>query len=510
MSATAGKGTDSGVQPSLPPDQPARALVLALHDGAALLTSGGEVIFSNDRFEGLPESVKAEVGVAVRALAARRPDRRQPQAIFDALFEIEAAGPAWFEVRIRATGAGQTVPFAAIVRDVSAEHRREGVVGAIDRAGADLLRFDAQQVREKNAQQRLQLLEERIVKHLSEILHFESFSIWLLDERTGRLECIIRKGLPAEVADLELYSGREGNGITGHVAATGASYLCEDAESDPLFIVGATGAKCSLTVPLKLGDRVIGILDAESTKPHAFTDEDRRFAEEFARYIATALHMLDLLVVERSATSMSACGRVEGEIKEPLDDILLETDQILARAETLDEETRSHVTRIRADVDAIRRRLSDVASGPQTLLGVERAMARREIDPVLRGKRILVADDEARIRRVLGDVLRHRGCEVAVCENGAEAIEQVEASAATPFDLVISDIKMPDRNGYEVFSVVKRVMTGTPVILMTGFGYDPHHSIVRASQEGLHAVLFKPFQIERMIDEVRRALAAKV
>jgi hypothetical protein len=41
---------------------------------------------------------------------------------------------------------------------------------------------------------------------------------------------------------------------------------------------------------------------------------------------------------------------------------------------------------------------------------------------------------------------------------------------------------------------------------MTGFGYDPHHSIVRASQEGLQCVLFKPFQIEKLIEEVHKAL----
>ena len=45
-----------------------------------------------------------------------------------------------------------------------------------------------------------------------------------------------------------------------------------------------------------------------------------------------------------------------------------------------------------------------------------------------------------------------------------------------------------------------------PVILMTGFGYDPNHSIVRASQEGLQAVLFKPFKVEQLLSEIRRAL----
>jgi two-component system, sensor histidine kinase SagS len=47
------------------------------------------------------------------------------------------------------------------------------------------------------------------------------------------------------------------------------------------------------------------------------------------------------------------------------------------------------------------------------------------------------------------------------------------------------------------------------VILMTGFGYDPHHSIVRASQEGLSSVMFKPFKVDQLLEEVRKALGQK-
>jgi DNA-binding NtrC family response regulator len=65
---------------------------------------------------------------------------------------------------------------------------------------------------------------------------------------------------------------------------------------------------------------------------------------------------------------------------------------------------------------------------------------------------------------------------------------------------------MPDRNGYEIFRAAKDTDPEMPVILMTGFGYDPHHSIVRSSQEGLHCFLFKPFQAQQLIDEVRKAL----
>ena len=74
------------------------------------------------------------------------------------------------------------------------------------------------------------------------------------------------------------------------------------------------------------------------------------------------------------------------------------------------------------------------------------------------------------------------------------------------FDLVITDIKMPHRNGYEIFAAAKRRREDLPVMLMTGFGYDPHHSIVRASQEDLSSVMFKPFKVAQLLEEVRKAL----
>jgi DNA-binding NtrC family response regulator len=91
-------------------------------------------------------------------------------------------------------------------------------------------------------------------------------------------------------------------------------------------------------------------------------------------------------------------------------------------------------------------------------------------------------------------------------EEGCTAIERA-AAAGTPYDVVISDVRMPGRNGYEVFRVTKQGCTRTQVILMTGFGYDPNHSIVRSTQEGLHCFLFKPFQAQQLVDEVRKAVA---
>jgi len=65
---------------------------------------------------------------------------------------------------------------------------------------------------------------------------------------------------------------------------------------------------------------------------------------------------------------------------------------------------------------------------------------------------------------------------------------------------------MPGCNGYEVYQAATEIWPDQIVILMTGFGYDPHHSIMRASQEGMHTVIFKPFRTEQLIETVTKAV----
>jgi DNA-binding NtrC family response regulator len=136
------------------------------------------------------------------------------------------------------------------------------------------------------------------------------------------------------------------------------------------------------------------------------------------------------------------------------------------------------------------------------MIGV-RSTRRQVKDAVLDGKRILVADDEDMLRDTVRDVLTGYGCRVSTATDGAYAIELIAEQA---FDLVLSDIKMPRNSGYEVFAAAKEANAKTPVILTTGFGYDPNHSIVRARREGLAAVLFKPFKVDQLLDEIRTAL----
>jgi len=508
------------------PDESSVAAVLkALGEGVCIVSPEGQLLWSNEYFELLDDSVRDRVTeLCVQAADAL------PGSMHDTNAGMARGGGAMvtkhrietdeslrsFDVYI--TGIAriegdeiQTGRIAAIVRDVTIAQRTQQKMDAIDRAGFELVRMDVDQIREMNAIERLQLLEQRVIKYSHELLRSDHFAIFLTDQKTNKLQLVMQSGLPVEIQDLDLYLESEGSGISGRVATTGQSYVCYDTLSDEMFLPGLTGARSSLTVPLRVSDKIIGIMDIESQQPGAFDDQDRQFAEIFGRYIAMALHMLQLLVTERTATNQTVSGRFEGEINAPLEDIVQEIDWLKEHQKTADPETSRHIDRIMSDVTSIKDRVRCVSEGPQNLLGVDDALTKREKDPLLIGKRVLVVDDNPKIRKIIGDVLSHRGCETTVVNDGARAIEileEIKDHGTEPFDLVVSDIQMPDRNGYEVFSAVRRCHPETQVILMTGFGYDPHHSIVRASQEGLKSVLFKPFEIELLMTQVREALEA--
>ncbi|MGD0947722.1 MAG: response regulator [Candidatus Binatia bacterium] len=119
----------------------------------------------------------------------------------------------------------------------------------------------------------------------------------------------------------------------------------------------------------------------------------------------------------------------------------------------------------------------------------------------LEGLRILVVDDDLGVCRSIHDLLAEEGCEVIMASGGREALKVLERVSV---DLVISDVVMPDLDGYDLFVEVKR-RGPTPVLLMTGYYYDRDHVIKRSRLEGLEGVLFKkPVDPERLKTLVRQ------
>ncbi|HEX8324653.1 MAG TPA: response regulator [Tepidisphaeraceae bacterium] len=397
---------------------------------------------------------------------------------------------------------GQVVQVVSVVWDATSTRRLQQKIDAIDKAGSELVRLESDLVTKMNVTERLKLLEDKIISFTRELMHFDHFAIRLLDRKSNRLEMVMSAGLPQDALNVELFASAEGNGISGYVASTGRSYICPDVERDPRYVQGLDYARSSLTVPLRLHDKVIGIFNIESRQRAAFNEDDRQFAEIFGRYVAIALNILNLLVTERVETSHKVTDTVNAEVAGPLNDIASDIGAMMDDYIGHDD-LRAKLQTVLENVNFIRTSLRQAAEGPNTILGAKDVQT--TADAIISGARVLVVDDEPNIRATIADILRKYGGNVTVGVSGQDAIDILQRQ---DFDLIFSDIKMPDKTGYDVFAAAKKKPGTLPVILMTGFGYDPNHCIVRASQEGLAAVLFKPFKVDQLLQEVRRALAS--
>lgn len=390
---------------------------------------------------------------------------------------------------------------AAVVWNATNAGRLQDKIDAIDHAGRELLSLDAAQFSRLDPQERLALLEQKVLRCTQELLHFDNFEIRVLDKQTNRLDVVLTAGMPQGGAYVELSAGGEGNGICGYVASRGRSYLCPDTRNDPRYVRGIENAQSSLTVPLWFHKEVVGVANFESTKLAAFTEDDRQFAEIFGRYIALSLHLLELLASERQTTTGRLGTNVMAQITAPINDILTDVEN-LTEDYIGHDDLRHRLRAISENAVSIRDTIKELTSARPGVLGAQ-AKRNQPKDAALVGKRVLVADDEDMLRDTVRDVLTGYGCRVSTADNGATAMELISKQA---FDLVLSDIKMPQKSGYEVFAAAKEANPDTPVILTTGFGYDPNHSIIRARREGLAAVLFKPFKVDQLLDEIRAAL----
>lgn len=117
--------------------------------------------------------------------------------------------------------------------------------------------------------------------------------------------------------------------------------------------------------------------------------------------------------------------------------------------------------------------------------------------PSISGLRILVVDDDLGVCQSLAELLRHQGCIAVIATSAIDAL--VETSRQR-FDLVVSDVVMPDMDGYDLYMDLKERQPTLPVILMTGYLYDRDHVIKRSKLAGLATgVLYKkPIDLERL------------
>jgi CheY-like chemotaxis protein len=121
--------------------------------------------------------------------------------------------------------------------------------------------------------------------------------------------------------------------------------------------------------------------------------------------------------------------------------------------------------------------------------------------------RVLVAEDENALRAFIVRALGEDGHEVVDAADGAEALERL-TNAATKFDLLLADIRMPVMDGIALALAAARDRPDLTILLMTGYADQ------RERAHGLEAIIYdvmtKPIALDDLKSAVREALAARV
>ena len=394
------------------------------------------------------------------------------------------------------------------VRDITRETLQQQKLAAIHQAGIELADLTPEELLDMTVEERIDLLKSNILHYTKDLLNFEVVEMRLLDQTTGKLEPLLALGIAPEAAKRDLYAKPQNNGVTGFVAATGKSYLCEDTAEDPLYLEGAKGAKSSLTVPLILHDEVIGTFNVESPEPRAFAESDLQFLEIFSRDVAAALNTLELLVAEKASTAAESVEAIHSAVALPVDDILNDAVNIMERYIGHEPEVTERLERILRNTRDIKQVIQKVGQNmapaqahPQPHPAGER--------PLLRGRHVLVADSDENVRSAAHALLERYGCIVETAHDGGEAVSMVRNMIRLGgYEVILADIRLPDMTGYELMVKLQEVLTVLPLVLMTGFGYDPGHSIVQARRAGLEAVLYKPFRLDQLLETVEGVVKA--
>jgi CheY-like chemotaxis protein len=117
---------------------------------------------------------------------------------------------------------------------------------------------------------------------------------------------------------------------------------------------------------------------------------------------------------------------------------------------------------------------------------------------------ILVVDDEAELRDLVSRVLIDAGYKVVCAADGQEASRALSRAA---FDLILTDVIMPEKDGMQVISEARRMRPDMRIVAMSGGGHLARDQYLKMAKAlGAHAVLEKPFGTEVLVETIHSVL----
>ncbi|MGC8873576.1 MAG: GAF domain-containing protein, partial [Chloroflexia bacterium] len=160
------------------------------------------------------------------------------------------------------------------------------------------------------------LLIEQATAAIGQALYHENLGLLLLDPDRGVLHphpsyrLLRHASAPVEIP--------LGTGITGKVAATAMPRRVGDVTKDPVHLMAVPEVRSEMCAPLRIGDRILGVIDVESVQPDAFSEEDERFLSTVASQLAAAIERVRSLQEARTrAENLAIFAQVETALRRP-------------------------------------------------------------------------------------------------------------------------------------------------------------------------------------------------
>ena len=341
-----------------------------------------------------------------------------------------------------------------------------------------------------------------------------------------------------------------GSGLTGEMFATHGPVFCRDiqnrdgCEGD---VFRGAGMRACLVVPVRLRHQTVGALYLADPEPRDFTpdevaavrllaslvalgmENDRMYGEVRTAFEEVASGQDQRVETEKARAVGAMAGGIANEFNNLLAIVLGKTQLMLARApEGPLREGLAAVEEAAWRAADVVRRLQGLATtnmddGVQSPLPATPPVASpmmepvispvaRRISPVTEEPRddgvrepatvsILVIEDEAHIRTLLVDALAGAGYRVETATDGPTGLARFQGEK---FDVVLTDLSLPECSGLDVARSVKRVCPETPVVLITGSGLLLSPERLRDS--GVDVMLVKPFRLDRLLAVLGEAL----
>jgi len=348
---------------------------------------------------------------------------------------------------------------------------------------------------------------EILVEQLAEFFGVRHFAIFQLNPLGLELDLAHSSGFKDR--SIALLTGLKADqGILKRLVDTAVPQVVNDVrETEPTLsaLAGEEGLESMICVPVFSRDELWGLLAVFSREKSRFKEEDGRIITLFGGQIGQLLeHLsqsvkdnLDEVLVpilgsielmhfryqDRGAIPISEVLEAQNRFKRRVLSYIAGLEQGSLEKITGEGETKEEKVKLPSgdelSVEEIITIKGDENSAPNT-------------------KKVLVIDDQPIVTDLLVSVLERMDYQSQVASCGKEGLEMFERDR---FDLVITDLGMPDISGWEVSQAVKEKRPEVPVVVITGWGVDPDPNKVKDSKVDL--IITKPFQVDQLEKTIR-------